>query len=355
MANPAEASSAPKFIHLKVHSAYSLLEGALPIAKLAKLAVGYGYPALGLTDTNNLFGALEFSEKLWEAGVQPIAGCTIDIDFGDIADTSNPALRAASNAPRATSAGKIALLAMNPDGYANLMRLSKSLYFECAADEPAHIKIAKLEEASAGLICLTGGPEGPIDKAVLDSQNERALERLTSLEKIFGSRLYVELQRHGLESEARVEPQLIDLAYKRGLPLVATNECYFATRNDFEAHDALLCIAEGRYVVEDNRRRATAEHYFKSADEMATLFADLPEALANTVEIAVRCAFRPKGRKPILPRFVASDDSVSELEHFRLEFERTETASQARLEGTACEYGPGGRVFRRGLRKAHRL
>ncbi len=327
MANPAEASSAPKFIHLKVHSAYSLLEGALPIAKLAKLAVGYGYPALGLTDTNNLFGALEFSEKLWEAGVQPIAGCTIDIDFGDIADTSNPALRAASNAPRAASAGKIALLAMDADGYANLMRLSKSLYFECAADEPAHIKIAKLEEFSAGLICLTGGPEGPIDKALSDSQNERALERLKSLEKIFGKRLYVEVQRHGLESEARVEPQLLELGYKRGLPIVATNECYFATRNDFEAHDALLCIAGGRYVVEDNRRRATAEHYFKSADEMATLFADLPEALANTVEIALRCAFRPKGRKPILPRFVASDDSVSELEHFRLEFERTAPAS----------------------------
>ena len=326
---PDRNGSAPKFIHLKVHSAYSLLEGALPIAKLAKLAVGYGYPALGLTDTNNLFGALEFSEKLWEAGVQPICGCTIDIDFGDIADTSSPALRAATNAPRATSAGKIALIAMDADGYANLMRLSKSLYFECAADEPAHIKIARLEEASAGLICLTGGPEGPIDKALLDSQNERALERLKSLEKVFGNRLYVELQRHGRESQARVEPQLIDLAYKRALPLVATNECYFATRNDFEAHDALLCIAEGRYVVEDDRRRATAEHYFKSPEEMTVLFADLPEALANTVEIAVRCAFRTKGRKPILPRFVASDDSVSELEHFRLE--SSELRRQAKL------------------------
>ncbi len=319
----------PKFIHLKVHSAYSLLEGALPIEKLAKLSVGYGYPALGLTDTNNLFGALEFSEKLWDAGVQPITGCTIDLDFGDIADTSIPALRAATNAPRATSAGKIALLAMDGDGYANLMRLSKSLYFECAADEPVHIKIAKLEEASAGLICLTGGPEGPIDKALLDSQNERALERLRSLEKIFGNRLYVELQRHGRESEARVEPQLIELAYKRSLPLVATNECYFASRNDFEAHDALLCIAEGRFVVEDDRRRATAEHYFKSPDEMAVLFADLPEALANTVEIALRCAFRTKGRKPILPRFVKTDDSVSELEHFRAE--AAELKKQARL------------------------
>ena len=328
-APPDRNGTAPKFIHLKVHSAYSLLEGALPIAKLAKLAVGYGYPALGLTDTNNLFGALEFSEKLWEAGVQPICGCTIDIDFGDIADTSSPALRAATNAPRATSAGKIALIAMDADGYANLMRLSKSLYFECAADEPAHIKIARLEEASAGLICLTGGPEGPIDKALLDSQNERALERLKSLEKVFGNRLYVELQRHSRESQARVEPQLIDLAYKRALPLVATNECYFATRNDFEAHDALLCIAEGRYVVEDDRRRATAEHYFKSPEEMTVLFADLPEALANTIEIAVRCAFRTKGRKPILPRFVASDDSVSELEHFRLE--SSELRRQAKL------------------------
>ena len=332
--------TAPPFIHLKVHSAYSLLEGALPIGKLAKLAVGYGFPALGLTDTNNLFGALEFSDKLWDVGVQPIVGCSVDIDFGDQRDSQSPLLRPGSNLPRAQSAGRIALLAMNADGYANLMRLSKSLYFETQPDEPVHVKIARLEECSSGLIVLTGGPDGPIDSALKDGQADRALERLKSLEKIFGNRLYVELQRHGLSDEVRVEPQLLDLAYARKVPVVATNECYFAARSDYDAHDALLCIAGGRYVVEDDRRRASAEHYLKSADEMAALFADLPEAVANTVEIAQRCAFRPEGRKPILPRFVAADDSMSELENFRLEAAELKRQAKAGLKARLATIGP---------------
>ena len=312
-------SGAPPFIHLKVHSAYSLLEGALPIGKLAKLAVGYGYPALGLTDTNNLFGALEFCNKLWDVGVQPIIGVSLDVDFGDQRETQSAHLRPGSNEPRAQSAGRIALLAMDGDGYANLMRLSKCLYFEHADDEPTHVKMARVEDFSAGLVALTGGPGGPIDRALGEGQSDKAIERLKTLEKIFGNRLYVELQRHGLASEAAVEPQLLELAYARRVPLVATNECYFSSPSDYEAHDALLCIAEGRYVVEDDRRRATPDHCFKGPDEMAALFADLPEALVNTIEIAQRCAFRPEGRKPILPRFVATDDSMSELENFRLE------------------------------------
>ncbi|PPC87629.1 MAG: DNA polymerase III subunit alpha [Hyphomicrobium sp.] len=317
--SPPILSDQPLFVHLKVHSAYSLLEGALPISKLGKLAVGYGFPALGLTDTNNLFGALEFSDKLWDAGVQPIVGCSVDVDFGDQHDAQSAMLRAGSNLPRAQSAGRIALLAMNADGYANLMRLSKCLYFGPAADEASHLKLEDLEENSAGLIVLTGGPDGPVDRALKNGQEDQALERLKFLEKTFGNRLYVELQRHGLPDERRVEPQLIELAYRRRLPLVATNECYFASPSDYEAHDALLCIAEGRYVVEDGRRRASPEHYLKSASDMAALFADIPEAISNTIEIAQRCAFRPEGRKPILPRFVASDDSLSELENFRLE------------------------------------
>jgi DNA polymerase III subunit alpha len=314
-----DAQRVPKFVHLKVHSAYSLLEGALPISKLAKLATAMNLPALGLTDTNNLFGALEFSEKLWGVGVQPIVGTTLDLDFGDNRDSGPVALKAMSNEPRVKPAGKIALLAMDADGFANLMKLSKALNFEPAPDEPPHVKIGRLEELSAGLIALTGGPQGPIDTALRNGQADHAEARLKTLEKIFGDRLYVELQRHGLSEEAEVEPQLLELAYARRLPIVATNECYFASRTDYEAHDALLCIADGRYVVEDDRRRASPEHYLKTEDEMASLFADLPEALANTVEIAIRCAFRPEGKKPILPRFVAGDDSQSEIENFRLE------------------------------------
>ena len=341
MAQVQNHNAAPKFVHLKVHSAYSLLEGALPISKLAKLAAGYGFPAIALTDTNNLFGALEFSTKLWDAGVQPIVGVNIDVDFGDHREVRDMRLsRPGSNEPRAQSAGRLTLLAMNADGYANLMRLSKALYFEPAADETVHVKIARLEEFASGLIVLTGGPDGPVDRALKDGQADLAQGRVMTLEKIFGNRLYIELQRHGLAAEARVEPQLLDMAYKRQIPIVAANECYFASPSDYDAHDALLCIAEGRYVVEDDRRRATPEHYFKSAAEMAALFADLPEALETTIEIAMRCAFRPEGRKPILPRYVASDDSLSELENFRLEAAELKRQARAGLKARLAATGP---------------
>src|SRR5262249_46682475 len=148
--------------------------------------------------------------------------------------------------------------------------------------------------------------------------------------------LYIELQRHGLKHEIEVEPGLLDLAYERGLPIVATNEAYFASPDDYEAHDALLCIATGSYVTEDKRRRLSPEHYFKPADEMAALFADLPEALANSIEIAKRCAFRPKGRKPILPRFVAAAPGTSEEEQLRLETAELTRQAQAGLEARLC-------------------
>ena len=340
MADPQNQNSAT-YVHLKVHSAYSLLEGALPVGTLAKLAVGYGFPAIAITDTNNLFGALDFSNKLWDAGVQPIVGCSIDVDFADHRESRDMRLmRPGSNEQRAQSAGRITLLAMNADGYGNLMRLSKILYFEPLPDEPVHAKISRIEECSAGLIALTGGPDGPVDKALKEGQAELAFGRIKTLEKIFGDRLYVELQRHGLDSEARVEPQLLDYAYERKIPIVATNEVYFAVKSDYDAHDALLCIAEGRYVVEDDRRRATPEHYMKSAEEMVALFSDLPEAVSNTIEIAERCAFRPEGRKPILPRFVTSDDSLSELEHFRLEAAELKTQAKAGLKVRLAATGP---------------
>jgi len=306
------------FVHLKVHSAYSLLEGALTIARLAKLTVARGFPAVGLTDSNNLFGALEFSDKLAEAGVQPIVGCALQVDFGDRPQAGGPQRNGAQPA-RAEPAGAIALFACSERGYQNLMKLSSCAFFDPAEDEAPHVEMARLEAHAEGLIALTGGPDGPIDRALRDSQAETAAQRLAKLAGMFGDRLYVELQRHGLGHEIEVEPLLLELAYARGLPIVASNEVYFAGPDDYEAHDALLCIAEGRYVVEDNRRRLSREHFFKTAEQMAEVFADLPEALANTVEIARRCAFRPKGRQPILPRFVAAAPGTSEKEQLKLE------------------------------------
>jgi DNA polymerase-3 subunit alpha len=323
-------------VHLKVHSAYSLLEGALPIPKLAKLATGYGFPALGLTDSNNLFGALEFSEKLAGAGIQPIIGVSLNVDFDerkpDPLERANPVARKAGD-------GAIALLAMNEAGYANLMKLVSRAHLECADLENAYTTASWLKEHAEGVIALTGGPDGPIDGALREGQQPVAEQRLVALQAIFGDRLYVELQRHGDRAEQEVEPQLLRLAYAHEIPIVATNEAYFATPDDYEAHDALLCIAEGRYVVEDDRRRVTREHDLKSADAMAALFADLPEALDNTIEIARRCAFRPKGRKPILPRFVAAGDSVGEAEQASLEADELRRQAEEGLRARLAANG----------------
>jgi DNA polymerase III subunit alpha len=321
--------AAPTYVHLKVHSAYSLLEGAITVPKLAKLAVAQGFPAVGLTDTGNLFGALEFSDKLAAAGVQPIVGCTLQLDF---ADGDGAASRSSIGHPRARSCGAIALIACNERGYQNLMQLSSRAFLDPADNEPPHVGLGQLKGARAeGLIALTGGPDGPINKALVEDQQELAWQRLRALSEIFGDRLYVELQRHGLPHEIKAEAGLLELAYTCGLPIVASNEVYFASPDDHEAHDALLCIAEGSYVTEDNRRRLSPEHFFKSASEMGKLFADLPEALANSIEIAKRCAFRPLGRKPILPKFVAAASGASEAEQLALEANELRAQAEAGL------------------------
>jgi DNA polymerase-3 subunit alpha len=307
-----------KFIHLKVHSAYSLLEAALPIGKLAKLADGYGFPALGLTDTNNMFGGLEFSDKLAGAGIQPIVGVALACQLTEAKSKSGP-LPGAPVRQHPWRDGLLALFAMNEVGYSNLMKLVSAAHLGTEGEDAPFVVASQIAAHADGVIVLTGGPEGPIDRALLDGQPGYAEERLLFLKRTFGDRLYVEVQRHGTRAEQEIEPQLLDLAYRHFVPIVATNEVYFATPDDFEAHDALLCIAEGRYVSEDNRRRVTREHHLKSADDMAALFADLPEALANTVEIAKRCAFRPKGKKPILPRFVQTKGASSEADQLAAE------------------------------------
>jgi DNA polymerase-3 subunit alpha len=304
----------PGFVHLHVHSSYSLLEGALTVARLAELAKKDRQPALALTDTDNMFGALEFSEKLAGYGIQPIIGCALGLDFGDVE---------ARNAATAPAFRRIVLLATAEEGYRSLMRLCSRAFLETAPQEHPHIKLAWLDGETEGLIALTGGPNGPLDAVIAGGQNTLAAARCEELQRLFGDRFYIELQRHGSQStgtpaERAVEPALIELAYARGIPLVATNEPFFATAEDHEAHDALMCIAEGKLIADADRRQLTVEHRFKTRAEMARLFADVPEALASAVEIAERCAFRPRTLAPILPRFStghgnAEADEVEEL------------------------------------------
>ncbi|MBX6425847.1 MAG: DNA polymerase III subunit alpha [Variibacter sp.] len=317
----------PGFVHLHVHSSYSLLESALTIGRLAELAKADRQPALALTDTDNMFGALEFSEKMASAGIQPIVGCALAVDFGD--QEAEPRNGAAPRLPR------IVLLAAREEGYRRLMRLSSRAFLESPADSRPHIRLAWLEGETEGLIALTGGPSGPLDLELAAGRVERAAARADTLLRLFGDRLYVELQRHGARERA-VEPGLVDIAYAKGLPLVATNEPRFAQEADYEAHDALICIAEGRVIAETDRRQFTPEHRFKTRAEMAALFADLPEALASTVEIARRCVFRPRTRKPILPQFT----SATGEEALAAEARELRRQAEAGLERRLAVQGP---------------
>src|SRR5246500_2858991 len=299
-ANPSNAG----FVHLHVHSAYSLLKGSIKIQKLGELAKADRQPALALTDTDNMFGALEFSDKMAGYGIQPIVGCELAVDFGDQDPNARNALAAAPS--------RIVLLAAPERGYRSLMRLNSRAFLETPVHQAPHVKFEWLQGDAEDLIALTGGPDGPISLALNADHAGLAAARCDRLAGLFGDRLYIELQRHGIEKERRTEGGLIDLAYAKGVALVATNEPYFATADDYEAHDALLCIAAGRLIAETDRNQLTPDHRFKTRAEMAVLFADIPEALASTVEIAERCSFRPMTRKPILPRFTVGAGSGSD-------------------------------------------
>ena len=299
-------SKAPRFIHLRVHTEHSLLEGAVPVKKLIDLCVAAKMPAVAVSDTNNMFAALEFSVGAKAAGVQPIVGCQISLAY----DPSGPGEKLRLPAP-------IVLLAQNEAGYMNLMKLNSCLYLD-KGGQLNQVTLDELAQYSAGLICLTGGPDGPLGRLLQAGQGPKAYALIKRLMAAFPDRLYVELQRHpGVggqlpDPEAASERGHVELAYALELPLVATNDVYFPKTAMFEAHDALICIAEGAFVDQQQpRRRLTPQHYFKSEAEMIALFADLPEAIENTVEIARRCAFAAFKRDPILPKF--ADDEVNEL------------------------------------------
>ncbi len=288
-----EPSAPPQpFIHLRVHSAFSLAEGAIKLKDLIKLCQKNDMPAVAVTDTNNLFGALQFAYAAADAGIQPIIGCQLNIARPDETRGATP-----------KPPDQIVLLAQDKKGYANLMKLSSAIYLDGSEGLYSELPLERLEGYTDGLIALTGGPQGSVGRMIADGQPDAAETFLQRLMGLFPDRLYVEIQRHGLPVEAKTEPALLDLAYKHNLPLVATNDCFFPDEGMYEAHDALLCIAEGVTLDATKRRKVTPDHRFKSSAEMRLMFADLPEAIDNTVVIAKRCAFKPKGANPILPPF----------------------------------------------------
>jgi len=299
------------FVHLRVHSAYSLSEGALKTPEIVALCKAAAMPAVAITDTNNLFGALEFSTACKEGGIQPIIGCQLAL-----ADTRERPDRPGI----AREHDHIVLLAQNEAGYRNLMKLSSAANLEPGPGELPHIAWSKLEAHAEGLIALTGGAAGPLGTALLNGQAQAAEAALLRLKAAFGDRLYLEIARHGTEAERRIEAALIDLAYAHDVPLVATNEAFFGSANMYDAHDALLCIATGTVVADRQRKRLSPEFRFKNPAEMKALFADLPEAIENTLAIARRCSVMADARKPMLPPYVGPSgrSEADEIRHLSL-------------------------------------
>ena len=306
------------FVHLRVRSAYSLLEGAIKADKVGSLAAKAHMPAVALTDRANLFGALEFSVVTKEAGVQPIVGLALPV-------------RGIGEGPpeRWAKIPTIVLLAQSEQGYLHLSELSSMAYLDIEPTDEPQVPWSAVAQRAEGLLLLSGGVDGPVDPLMAAGKTAEGRAALAEMSRVFGDRFYIELQRHGMAAQAAAEPELVAYAYEFDIPLVATNDVYFGPAELYTAHEALLCIADGAYISQEDRRRVTPEHWFKPAADMRKLFADLPEACDNTLDIARRCAFMVKKRDPILPRFptVAGRTESEELA------EQAREGLRKRLEG----------------------
>ena len=275
-----------RFIHLGVRSAFSLLESMITTKHINKWACDHLAPAIGLTDHNNLFGGLEIAESLAGSGVQPIIGCHFDVmPSGHDAE-----------------AYKLSFYAQNETGYERLMALSSFAYIESETGVP-FLNERHVFENTDGLIVCCGGAYGKAGKAAVKGKPDGVRDALEELAAAYPERTYVDIQRHNETEEIQSEPLLIEAAYEMDLPLLAIQDARFLSQSDHAAHDALMCIRNGSYISQSDRFQLTDQHYLKTVDEMVALFEDIPEAIENTLEIAQRCAVRPRLRKPILPTF----------------------------------------------------
>jgi DNA polymerase-3 subunit alpha len=275
-------SDSQKFNHLKIHSQYSICEGAIKIENLKVFCKENKIPCLGISDTSNLCGALEFAENLSKVGTQPIIGTQIYFRFDD-------------------TTGLLPLIALNEKGYKHIIELSSRSYLENDALSDPHLDIKDLLNDTDGVVLLSGTIHGLFGKLFEKGRIEEISKLYKSLSSKFGDRFYLEIQRHGDKNEIAFEKFNLEQSLKIKIPIIATNEVYYLTPDMHEAHDALTCIGSKTYVNEKNRIRYSNQHYFKSDEEMSTLFSDLPEALENNFNLPFKCNFRPQFSKPILP------------------------------------------------------
>jgi DNA polymerase-3 subunit alpha len=297
------------YIPLRNHSTYSLAEGAIKFAELIQKCQELKLPAIALTDTGNLFGVVEFSKIAANAGIQPIIGCQLLVGLYD-QDPRAQEVRLPGVEPVLDT---LLFYVQNEKGYKNLLKLVSYSYLHHKTGARPYIPFNMLCSHNEGLIVLSGGMRGGINQLLLKGQKIAAKTLLLKLEEIFLNRFYIEVTRQGVQEEEEIEPLLLEIAFECKVPLVATNEAFFLNKDMYEAHDALLCIASGRYINELNRPRLTLNHRLKSPDEIKTLFLDLPEAIENTIKIAQRCGFMVESQKPMLPPFPSEKPEPDEL------------------------------------------
>ncbi len=312
------------FVPLRIFSCYTMLDGAIEPKAIATHAATLGFPAAALTDRNGLYAAMPFSEAAKKAGVQPIIGTMLGVARPDM--------------PEGVSAPLdwLALYAQDEAGYENLCALVSHAHLERPIEQAPHVAFADLAGRTDGLIALTASGEGALARLFAEDQPDRAEAYADRLEALFADRLYIELARRNDPVEQAAEDALIDLAYARDLPLVATNPCCFATSDFGRAHDAMLCIAHSTYVESDDRPRSCPEAWMKPAETMRDLFADLPEAIDNTLVVAQRCAVAAPNRKPILPTLAG--DQAGEADMLRRD---AEAGLEKRLDRIAELHGEG--------------
>jgi DNA polymerase-3 subunit alpha len=297
--------NAAMFVHLRLHTEFSVVDGTNRIDEVVQAARADGQPALAITDLNNLFGAVKFYKEARGAGVKPVLGVEVFLE-GMGAD--------------AGATTRIVLLVQNTTGYLHLSELLARAWTQNVgrAQSQAVVKRAWLEELGGGLIALSGAQAGPLGAALLQGHATRADDLARQLSALFPDRFYVELQRAGRPDDEPHVVAAVQLAARLGLPVVATHPVQFATADDYEAHEARVCISEGEILGNPRRvRKFTRAQYFKSAAEMAALFADVPSALANTLEIARRCSLTLVLGKPQLPDF-PTPDGLPIGEYFRV-------------------------------------
>ncbi|MCA1662124.1 MAG: DNA polymerase III subunit alpha, partial [Novosphingobium sp.] len=295
------------FVPLRVLSSYTMLEGAIDPKAIARLAAERGFPAIAIADRNGLYGVVPFAAAARDKGVQPIVGCLLAVARPERAGA------APGYGPAVPTIDWLPLYAQDEAGYRNLCHLVSRAHLDRPAELPAHVALADLVGRTGGLIALTGAADGALARLLAESQREAADAYLARLEELFPGRLYLELARRGEGVEEAAEDALIELAYARDLPLAATNPAAYDQPAFHAAHDAMLCIAGSTHIAAEDRQRSSPEAWLKSAPMMEELFADLPEALANTLVIAQRCAIAPPRRQPILPSLAGDQAREAEM------------------------------------------